>query len=381
MAQRLKTDWIMFAAIVLMVSFGLMMVYSASSVMAEIKYHSGTHFLYHQIVWAAGSFFVLMYLKRRDYRVLNSSPWAFGSLGVVLMMLTAVYFLDWRQHRWFHFGGLASLQPSEFAKPALAIFLAYFVSRRSSAINSGRYTVLPAALSLGLLAMLVVIADLGTAVVLVLTAAVVFFVAGLERRYFLVAASLGILLTTAAVAAKPYRLARVIGYIDPNYQLLGKVDPHGHIKNYVNESMTTRDPGYQARQSKIAVGTGGAFGVGLMHSKQKLFYLPEAHTDFIYAVIGEELGMFGCAAVLAGFLVLLWRGYRLYWTAPDEFGAYLALAITSSLVIQALINISVVLDLGPTKGIPLPLISFGGSSLLSSLISLGILLSVSEQSG
>jgi cell division protein FtsW len=183
------------------------------------------------------------------------------------------------------------------------------------------------------------------------------------------------------VASKPYRVARVIGYVDPHYTLVDKINPGGQLKAYVHSSLATRDPAYQARQSKIAIGSGGTLGVGLMQGKQKLFYLPEAHTDFIYAVVGEELGLWGAMALLVGFFLILWRGFRLFWLAPDDFGKYLALGITASVVIQALINISVVLDMGPTKGIPLPMISYGGSSLLSTLASLGMLLSVSEHAG
>jgi cell division protein FtsW len=148
----------------------------------------------------------------------------------------------------------------------------------------------------------------------------------------------------------------------------------------VHSSLATRDTAYQARQSKIAVGAGGVLGVGLMQGKQKLLYLPEAHTDFIYAVVGEELGLWGCTAILAGFFVILWRGLRLFWVA-DDFGRFMAVGIVASLMIQALINMSVVLDMGPTKGIPLPMISYGGSSLLSTLTSLGMLLSISEHAG
>ncbi len=380
MAQRVKTDWILFFTVLLMVSFGLVMVYSASSVMAELRYKSNLHFILRQLLWAFISFSVLMFLKRRDYRRLQDPTWAFTCLGLVLTLLFAVYFFDPRQHRWFHVGGFGSLQPSELAKPALVVFLAYFVTQRADAINKKR-TVAMAAMALGMLAVLVVVADLGTAVVLLLTAAVVFYIAGLERRYFAMALAVGIVLAMASVAAKPYRLARIIGYVDPDYTLLDTIDPQGHIKNYVAESITTRDPSYQARQSRIAVGSGGALGLGLMQGRQKLLYLPEAHTDFIYAVVGEELGFLGCFAVLFGFLVVTWRGLRLYWLAPDEFGRYLALGVTALISIQALINMSVVLDLGPTKGIPLPMISFGGSSLLSTLTALGLLLSVSERSG
>ncbi len=379
MALRVKTDWILFGAIVALVCFGLVMVYSASSVMAEVKMKvDSTHFFVRQLGWAVLSFFLLMYFKRKDYRDLKSPVWAFGSLGAALAMLVAVYFLDPRSHRWFRISGIGSLQPSEFAKPALILFLAYFVTDRSRSVNARR-TILQAGLALAVLAFTVVLADLGTAVVLIGTAGVVFYVAGLERRYFIAATASLIVFAVLAIAAKPYRLARIIGKFDPEYTLLSKIDPSGGIKRYIGESITTRDPSYQARQSRIAVGSGGLAGVGLMNGRQKILFLPEAHTDFIYAVVGEELGFFGCAAVLAGFMIILWRGLRLCWIAPDDFGRCLALGVTSSIVIQALINISVVLDMGPTKGIPLPMISSGGSSLLSTLVCLGMLMSVSAR--
>jgi cell division protein FtsW len=222
---------------------------------------------------------------------------------------------------------------------------------------------------------------LGTAVVLIVPAAVVFYVAGLERKFVLAALAVGALVAVGFVASKPYRMARIVGFFDPEYKYIDVLDPDGKIKKYISQSVTTRDAGYQVKQSKIAIGSGGPLGLGLMQGKQKILYLPEAHTDFIYAVVGEELGLWGCGAILAGFLVILWRGCQLYWVANDDFGRYLALGVTSSIVIQALINMSVVLGMGPTKGIPLPMISAGGSSLMSTLICLGMLLSVSEHSG
>jgi cell division protein FtsW len=272
------------------------------------------------------------------------------------------------------------LQPSEFAKPALILFLAFFVTWRGSAINS-KYTLAPAALALVLLAGTVVVADLGTAVVLVGTAAVIFYVAGLERKYVVIATAAAAVCLIGAVLMKPYRLGRIIGYIDPEHKVLAKIDRGGTIRRYVQSSLATRDPGYQARQAQIAVGSGGPLGRGLMQGKQKLLYLPEPHTDFIFAVVGEELGLWGSTLVLVGFLVILYRGLQLFWVVPDDFGRYLALGVVSAVVLQALINMSVVLDLGPTKGIPLPMISHGGSSLLSTLTSLGMLLSVSEHTG
>lgn len=377
MAQRVRTDWYLFNTILLMVCFGLVMVYSASAVMAQLKFAASTHFIARQIAWALGSFVVLMYCKRHDYRVIQRSSFAFGALGVVLVMLIAVYFVDARSHRWFRLP-YGSLQPSEFAKPALILFLAYFLSRRTQMINERR-TIIQATLAMAVLAITVVVADLGTAMVLIATALVMFFVAGLDWRYFTAAVAALLLFATIAIVMKPYRLARVIGYVDPEFSIVDTLDSSGRMKRLLNDSVAGRDGGYQIRQAKIAIGSGGASGLGLMQSRQKWLFLPESHTDTIYAIVGEELGIAGCLFVLAGFLVILWRGLRLYWTAPDDFGRYLALGVTASVVIQALINMSVVLDLGPTKGIPLPMISFGGSSLLSTLLCLGILLSVSEQ--
>jgi cell division protein FtsW len=344
-----------------------------------MRYNSSGHFFLRQLAWAVVSFCFMMYLKRQDYRLLKSPTWAFAALGVVLMLLVVVYFVDRSSHRWLRFGAF-SIQPSEFAKPALILFLAWFVTVRSRAINS-RHTLLPAAVALALLAGTVVVADLGTAVVLVATAAAVFYVAGLERRYVALMVAGTAVCVMAAVIAKPYRLGRIIGYLDPEYKVLDRINPGGHVKRYIHSSLAPRDVGYQARQAQIAVGAGGVAGRGLMQGKQKFFYLPEPHTDFIYAVVGEELGLLGCTALLAGFLVILYRGLRLFWLATDDFGRYLALGVVSAVVFQALINMSVVLDLAPTKGIPLPLISHGGSSLLSTLTSLGLLLSVSEHAG
>jgi cell division protein FtsW len=301
-------------------------------------------------------------------------------MSIVMILLALVYFADPKQHRWIRFGPFGGLQPSEFAKPALALFLAYFIALRSRAINS-RYTLLPAFLALGFVTMAVVVADLGTAIVLVGTAAVVFFVAGLETRYIVIACILGLVGCVAAIAAKPYRLVRVISYVDPQYKIVDKIDKRGWIRAEMKKSITAKDTNYQSEQAKIAVGSGGPMGVGLMQGRQKLFYLPEAHTDTIYAVVGEEFGLFGSAGLLIGFVIILWRGIRATLLIPDEFGRYLALGITTMLIVQAFFNMSVVLGMVPTKGIPLPMISFGGSSLLVTLASLGILLNVAEHAG
>ncbi|HTD44544.1 MAG TPA: putative peptidoglycan glycosyltransferase FtsW [Bryobacteraceae bacterium] len=378
---RLRTDWILFLTIVAMVGFGLVAVYSASSAVAELRYHVAPYFfVVRQLGWAAFSFLVLMYFKRTDYRRMNTPAWAFSGLGIVLGLLVIVYFADPRAHRWFRLAGIGSFQPSEFAKPALILFLAYFVARRAHIINDRR-TIRQALVAVLMLAFMVVVADLGTALVPVITAVLVFWIAGLEWRYMLRVGLIGVALIIVAICSRGYRLGRIVAYVDPDYTKIEMIDPNGWLKSYIQRSTSVRDASYQPRQSKIAVGTGGVLGIGLMQGKQKLMFLPDAHTDFIYATVGEELGLWGATAVIAGFLVILWRGARLFLLARDDFGKYLALGVTLSIVVQAFINMSVVLDMAPTKGFPLPMISFGGSSLLSTLVSLGMLLSVSEHEG
>lgn len=379
MAQQLKTDRILFLTVVAMVSFGLLFVYSASSIMSDLKYDSPWRFLIQQSGAAVVAVTVMMLLKRTHYRKLQRPGVAFASIGCVLLLLGIVYVVDSAHHRWLRIGGVG-LQPSELAKPALAIFLAYFVAWRARAINT-RYTILPASLAVGLVILAVVVADLGTAFVLAVTAVVVFIVAGLDWRYFAIAAACGALGLVFFIAQKPYRVARIVGYIDPDYTLISRLDPGDYLKTYLQKSLTSRDTSYQSEQSKIAVGAGGVLGQGLMQGRQKLLYLPEAHTDFIYAVVSEETGLLGSTGVLMAFLVIFWRGLRATVRCPDDFGRYLALAITTCVVVQGLINISVVLGMMPTKGIPLPMISSGGSSLVSTLASLGILMNVSEHAG
>jgi cell division protein FtsW len=379
MAQRLKTDWTLFGTTIGMAAFGAVILYSASSVVAELKFGSPWHFVVRQAIWILPSLALMMFLKRTHYRKLQNPAVAFAAIGLVLMLLGVVFFVDSAHHRWLRMGPIG-LQPSELAKPALVIFLAYFVAWRGKAINT-RFTLYPAALAVGLVILAVVVADLGTAVVLGVTATVVFFVAGLRWRFCLIAGACALVGLMVFIALKPYRMARIAGYLDPGYKILSQIDPAGHIQQYMHQSLTSRDTKYQAQQSMIAVGTGGVMGAGLMEGKQKLLYLPEAHTDFIYAVVSEELGLAGSVAIVVAFGLILWRGLRAAVRLPDDFGRYLALGITTVVVVQGFMNISVVLGMMPTKGIPLPMISSGGSSLLSTLASLGILMNVSEHAG
>ena len=378
MAQRLKTDWILFAAILVLVALGLVILYSASSIMATVDPRFGWswYFVSRQLGWAVVSVAVMMALKRTPYRNLNNPALAFGAIGVSLLLLLAVYFIDAR-HRWLRFGPVG-VQPSELAKPALVVFLAFFIAWRGRAINHARHTLVPAALAVGFVIFAVVVADLGTAFVLAFAAMTVFFVAGLEKRYCAIAAAIAVLGLVVSIYREPYRLARVVQFFDPQYTMLAKIDKSGAIRAHLQKSLVTRDANYQRDMSKIAVGAGGTTGLGLTNGKQKLLYLPEAHTDFIYAVVAEELGTVGAGAVLLCFCVIFWRGLRVAWLMRDDFGRYLALGATIVVVVQGFINMSVVLGLMPTKGIPLPMISYGGSSLLSTLAMLGILMNVSE---
>jgi cell division protein FtsW len=265
-------------------------------------------------------------------------------------------------HRWFRLGPL-SLQPSEIAKLVLIFFLAWFLEIRRAprgfGVNDPVRTLLPA-LGTVLLIVALILAepDMGTACMIVLIAGVMLFVSGLDMRYIFGAVLAAIPAVYLLIARTPYRLERFKAFLSPSS------DPQGH--------------GFQLLQSLIAIGSGGFTGVGLMEGRQKLFFLPEAHTDFIFAVICEELGFIGAVIVLTLFAVYGWRGFVAAMKAPDEFGRLLALGITAMVVGQALINLSVVLGLMPTKGIPLPFISYGGSSLIGMLLATGVLLNISQ---
>ena len=382
MAQRLKTDWILFFTVLAMVFAGVLIVYSASAIMAQMgPNHSAWYYVERQAAWAVIVLTIMMALKSTYYRKLQNPAVALSAISVSLFLLVAVYFLDPANHRWLRLGGPVGVQPSELAKPALVIFLAFFVTWRARAINNPRYTLVPAAMAVGLVILAVVVADLGTAIVLGAAAALVFFAAGLEKRYCAIVGALAMIGLVFFVFSKTYRLARVVMFFDPQFKIIEKFDKKGTIKTRLQESLVTRDTNYQLEQSKIAVGAGGPLGLGFMGGRQKLLYLPEAHKDFIYAVAGEELGMIGSVGLLLGFTIIFWRGIRATLRINDDFGRFLALGLTVIVVVQGFMHMSVVLGMMPTKGIPLPMISYGGSSLVSTLASLGMLMNVSEHAG
>lgn len=376
MAKAREIDWVLFGCVVALIAFGLVICYSAGSVVGGLRGRGEWYFIGRQAFFAVLGLPMLMYLARMDYRKWNEPKYAFLLMGGATILVFLGVALDSAAHRWIRVGP-GQLQPSEIAKPALILFCAYFIARRMKAIND-RHTVLPASVAVGILGGAVVFGDLGTAVVLVMTAVLLFFVAGLQWRYIGIAVAIAGIGLVLAIAMKPYRMFRMIGFVDPDLKIVRMVDAKFAEEYEAQNRRSGRDASYQVTQSVVAVGSGSAFGLGLMEGKQKLLYLPEAHTDFIYAVVGEELGFVGSMFVVVLFVAIAWRGLRIFLRVEDAFGKYLALGITVMIVFQALMNISVVLGIAPTKGIPLPMISYGGSSLLSSMICFGMLLSVSE---
>ena len=361
MAKRVSVDRWMFTVTMLLVFLGLVMIFSASAVMAKERYGSAYEFLLKQLVWAVAGLLAMVIAMKIDYKRLQHPALVLTSLGLTTLFLISVFFLDRAHgtHRWFHLGPV-SFQPSEFAKPALILFLAWFLENKTKSMDDWRNTLLPAVVPTTVfLALIVFQPDLGTAIACAGITACVLFVAGIRLRYFGYALAASLLPLYFLIFHVSYRKDRITAFLNP-YS-----DPQG--------------VGFHIIQSLIAVSTGGITGQGLMEGKQKLFYLPEPHTDFIFAVTAEELGLVGALAVIVLFAIFLWRGTRAALRTTDNFGRFLAVGITSMITLQAFINISVVLGLMPTKGIPLPFVSYGGSSLFVTLACVGVLLNITKQ--
>src|SRR5271165_1123825 len=366
MAKRVSVDRWLFTVTMLLVFVGLVMVFSASAVMARERFGSEYAFLSKQLVWALAGLAAMVVAMRVDYRRYQHPALVFSLMGFTTLLLISVFFLDrsHNTHRWIHAGGF-SLQPSELAKPVLILFLAYFLGSRNNesrakTIDDVRGTLLPAAAPVVVcLGLIVLEPDLGTAIACAGIAACILYVAGMRLRYFGYAFAASLVPLYFLIFHVSFRRARILAFLNP----------------YADSQKT----GFHIIQSLIAVGTGGVTGTGLMEGKQKLFYLPEPHTDFIFAVTAEELGLVGALFVVTLFAIFLWRGMRASWRTEDLFGRYLAVGITSMVVLQAFINISVVLGMMPTKGIPLPLVSYGGSSLFVTLACVGVLLNITKQ--
>jgi cell division protein FtsW len=360
LARKLKIDRVLFTATLLLICVSVVMVYSASAVVALERFQQPYLFLTKQALWSVLGLAVLVVAMRVDYRTYRNEAFIWCLLALVVLMLVGVLFSPPINgtRRWFAVGGLG-IQPSELAKVACVFFTALMLERRMHRIDDLSYSLLPIGLILGLVVALILLQpDFGTSISLALVIAVMVFAAGLHYRYFVGLALAALPAIYIVLVSAPYRRRRLLAFWDP------WADPLGD--------------GFQIIQSLVAVGTGGVFGRGLMAGVQKLFYLPEPHTDFIYAVISEELGLVGATAILICFCVIAWRGLRIAARAEDTFGSFVALGLTTMIAAQAFVNISVVLGLMPTKGIPLPLVSFGGSSLLINLLGMGVLLNISQ---
>jgi cell division protein FtsW len=330
-------------------------------VMARERFGSPYAFLSKQLIWASAGIIAMVAAMRVDYRRYKNPAIVFSLLGITTLLLISVFFLDrsHNTHRWFKLGGF-SFQPSELAKPVLILFLAYFLEGRTKTMDDWRNTLLPAvAPVLVLLGLIVLQPDLGTGIACASIAACILYVAGMRLRYFAYAFGASLLPLYFLIFHVAFRRDRILAFMNPYAE--------------------RQKAGFHLIQSLIAVGTGGITGTGLMEGKQKLFYLPEPHTDFIFAVTAEELGLLGAMFVVTLFAIFLWRGMRASWRTEDVFGRYLAVGITSMVVLQAFINMSVVLGLMPTKGIPLPLVSYGGSSIFVTLACVGVLLNITKQ--
>ena len=361
MARKLKSDKVLFLATLLLVCASVVMVYSASAVLAMGRFQQPPwFFLLKQVVWAVLGIGLLAAAMRVDYRLLRNPLVIRAGLAICVAALILVFFGPAINgtRRWFSIGGVG-IQPSELAKVAVIVFTAATLERRMERMDRVAHALAPVVLVTGLVCGLIVLEpDFGTAFTLLMIVGTMVFAAGLPYRYLAGLTLVAAPLLFAVLVSAPYRVQRLLAFLDP------WADPQG--------------AGYQVIQSQIAVGTGGLLGQGLMAGVQKLFYLPHPHTDFIYAVIAEETGLLGALVVLFCFGVILWRGLDIAASAPDRFGALLAVGITMMVTFQAFFNISVVLGLLPTKGIPLPFVSAGGSSLLINLLAMGILLNVSQ---
>lgn len=352
-------DLLLLGSVGLLVCLGTVMIYSSSAVYAASKYGNGTYFLSRQLVYVVLGIGALYVGWRIDYRWYQRL--VLPVLGITLLLLAALLVpgvgtrVDGAT-RWFRIGGV-SFQPSELAKLALTIYLAYSLARKRSQLKIFTIGFLPHLGVACLLAALVLKQpDLGNAVILVAVALLLLFVAGTRLSYIMISVLVAAPIAYQQIVGTPWRLRRLIVFLDPwAYR---------------------QDAGYQVSESLLSVGSGGMWGLGLGAGKSKLFFLPAAHTDFIFAVSGEELGFIGLVGIVVLFTIVVIRGIRAALGATDLFGTYLSFGITATLGLQAALHMAVVLGMVPTKGITLPLLSYGGSSLLINLFSVGILLNI-----
>jgi cell division protein FtsW len=362
MDKERNIDWFMFGIAAALALFGSMMVYSASAMFALKETESGSQYtyFYKQIAFTLGGLVAMYVMSRIDYHILQKPLIVYSVIGVTVFLLLAVFGFPAINgaRRWIRFSGF-SFQPSELAKLALPIFLAYYLTKKEEFVGDLRQVVIPCLICFAGLAGLVFLEkDLGTTIVLCAIFSAVYFAAGARLMHIGTVAAGMVVVGVGAILFAPWRVARLMAFMDPY--------------KYAD------DEAYQVVQSLYAIGSGGVLGEGFAKGHQKLFYLPYPYSDFIFSVVGEELGLVGTLAVLIAFGLLLWRGARAAVMAPDRFGNLLGIGIITGIIVQALFNISVVTSILPAKGIPLPFISYGGSSVSITLLGVGIMLSISK---
>ncbi|GGP15733.1 stage V sporulation protein E [Oceanobacillus neutriphilus] len=356
-----KVDKILFGIIILLLCFGVLMVYSSSYIWSEYKFNDSFYYLKRQLLFAGIGFIGMIvisyfpyYMWKKYAKILLFACFAL----LILVLIPGIGMVRGGAQSWIGIGAF-SIQPSEFMKLGLIIFLAAILSDHQKYITSFKKGFLPCLLLIFTAFGLIMLQpDLGTGMVLVLTCMIMLFVAGARLSHFFGLAGIGVLGFIGLIASAPYRINRILAFLNPWEDPLGD--------------------GFQIIQSLYAIGPGGLMGLGLGNSLQKYFYLPEPQTDFIFSIIGEELGLIGGCTTILLFFLLLWRGIKIAIEAPDLFSRLLAIGVAGMLALQAMINISVVIGLIPVTGITLPFLSYGGSSLTLTLCAVGILLSISR---
>ena len=352
-------DTLLFAAIASLVAIGLVMIFSASSAQAYADYHDTAYFVKRQLIYLVAGLFLAYIAYRIDYRKLRAfAPYllVLCGLGLVSVLVPHVGFVVNGARRWIG-AGMVSLQPSEFAKLGIVIYLAAALSVRGDRITSLTRGLFPLCLPVVFFAMLILVEpDMGTASLIIFTAFAMFFAAGARIEHLLMIVMVTLPPAILAILASPYKRARIFAFINP--------------------WKDAQNTGFHIVQSLLALGSGGLLGVGLGESRAKFFYLPEQYTDFIFSVLGEELGVWGTITVIVLFIVFAYRAIRIAIAAPDRFGFFLATGCTALIVIQAFVNIGVVTSSWPVTGVPLPFISFGGSSLIVCLIAVALIINV-----
>ncbi|NNE66366.1 MAG: putative lipid II flippase FtsW [Pyrinomonadaceae bacterium] len=367
MAKKLKIDWLMFAVTAALALFGAVMVYSSSAMISMIESDGATQFsFFYKQFFATMLGLAVMYLASKiHYKWYQHPYFVAGFIALTVILLVAVFFfppINGAQ-RWIRLPGV-SFQPSEFAKIALPVFLAYFLTKKEKVVGDLRETLVPCSIVFGVVAGLVFFEpDLGTVIVLCAVFVAVYFAAGARILHLVSVSGVLFFIGTLALVLAPWRLRRLAAFLDPCSEA------------------NRENAGYQVCQSLTGIGSGGIFGEGFALGQQKMGFLPYPYSDFIFAIVGEELGLIGTLAVVGAFGFLLWRGTRAALLAPDRFGMLLGMGLITGITVQALFNISVVISILPAKGIPLPFISYGGSSIIVTMFAVGILLNLSQHSG